>query len=212
MLTGMSGSTPSLWQPGTGTVYRAALDALAQYGPRRVGMTHIARLARCNRAYLYRNWAGPQALIRNATLTELARLLDVARDVPDPLPPRCLSVRIVVRAARLVREHPAARTMALSSPELVHAAALRPTTVWHRTAWSWLREHVTGHLPRGATQDTVTLAVLTIALPYALTPPPDSPDPAAERQAVDRRVSQALHPCLGLPPECLDCADPPTPH
>ncbi|MFF3908396.1 hypothetical protein ACFYZJ_20970 [Streptomyces sp. NPDC001848] len=206
----MSRSTSSVWQPGTGTVYRATLDALAQYGPRRVGVTHVARLARCNRSYLYRNWAGPQVLIRDATLAELQRLLHVAREVPGPLPPpRCLAVRVVVRAARLLREHPVVRTMALTAPELVHAAVLRPATVWHRTAWDWLHRHVTGYLPRGTTRDTVTLAVLATALPYALTPPPEVPDHAAEREAVDRRLSLALHACLGLPPACPDCADTP---
>ncbi|MGV9563165.1 TetR/AcrR family transcriptional regulator [Streptomyces sp. NPDC003480] len=206
----MSRSAPSVWQPGTGAVYRATLDALAQYGPRRVGVTHIARVARCNRSYLYRNWTGPEVLIRDATLAELRRLLHVAGEVPAPLPPpRCLAVHVVVRAARLLREHPVLRTMALTAPDLVHAAVLRPTTVWHRTAWDWLRRDVTGHLPAGATQDAVTLAVLTTALPYALTPPPDVPDPAAEREAVDRRLSSALHSCLGLPPCCPDGAEDP---
>ncbi|WP_146067829.1 TetR/AcrR family transcriptional regulator [Streptomyces sp. Ru72] len=206
----MSRSTSSVWQPGTGTVYRATLDALAQYGPQRVGVTHIARLARCNRSYLYRNWAGPQALIRDATLTELRRLLQVAREAPGPLPPpRCLAVRVMVRAARLVREHPATKAMALTAPDLMHTAVLSPTTLWHRTACDWLRRHVTGHLPRGATQDAVTLAVLTTALPYALTPPPEDRDPSGEREAVDHRLSLALHCCLGLPPACPDCADPP---
>lgn len=210
MLPDVDRSTSSVRQPGTGTVYRATLDALAQYGPRRVGVTHVARLARCNRSYLYRNWAGHQVLIRDATLAELRRLLQVACEAPGPLPPpRCLAVRVVVRAARLLREHPATRAMALTAPDLTHAAVLRPTTVWHRTACDWLRRHVTGHLPRGATQDTVTLAVLTTALPYALTPPSEDPDPTAEREAVDHRLSLALHSCLGLPPACPDCAPPP---
>ncbi|MBA2807873.1 TetR family transcriptional regulator [Streptomyces sp. KM273126] len=75
----MSGTTSSVWQPGTGTVYRAALGALAERGPRRVGVTHIARQARCNRSQLYRNWRSTQALIRDATLAELKHVLDVAR-------------------------------------------------------------------------------------------------------------------------------------
>ncbi|MEV6593627.1 TetR/AcrR family transcriptional regulator [Streptomyces acidicola] len=205
----MSGTTSSVWQPGTGTVYRAALDALAEHGPRRVGVTHIARRARCNRSYLYRNWRSTKALIRDATLAELKHVLDVALDVPDPpLPPRCLAVRVVVRAARLLREHPVVRTMAVTDPELTHGAVLRPTTVWHATAWSWLCRHVTAHLPMGAAQDAVTLAVLTTALPYALTPPPESPDrsdPDSERASIDDRLSLSLHLCLGLPATCPDC-------
>lgn len=192
-----------------GAVYRATLDALAEHGPRRVGVTHIARLARCNRSRLYRNWRSTQALIRDATLAELKRVLDVARDVPGPLPPpRCLAVRVVVRAARLLREHPVIRTMAVTDPEFTHGAVLRPTTIWHATAWSWLGRHVTAHLPMGAAQDTVTLAVLTTALPYALTPPPDSPDrsdPDAERASLDDRLSLTLHRCLELPAPCPDC-------
>ncbi|MPY62378.1 TetR/AcrR family transcriptional regulator [Streptomyces spongiae] len=205
----MSGSSASVWQPSTGTVYRATLDALAEYGPRRVGVTHIARRARCNRSYLYRHWSSTQALIRDATLAELRHVLDVARDVPGPLPPsHCLAPRVVVRAARLVREHPVVRTMAVTDPELTHAAVLRPTTVWHTAAWSWLCRHVTAHLPLGAAQDVATLAVLTTALPYALTPPPDSPDrsgPAAERASIDDRLGASLHLCLGLSAACPDC-------
>lgn len=172
-------------------------------------MAHIARLAGTNRAYLYRNWASPQALIRQATLHELKRLLHLAREVPGRLPPRCTAVRFVVRAARLLREHPVIGTMARTDPGLMHAAVLRPDTVWHQTGWQWLSEHVTGHLPWGAEQDTVTLAVFTTALPYALVPPQESSDPVADRTEIDRRVSLAAHACLGLPPACPDCAGPP---
>lgn len=140
------------------------------------------------------------------TLAELRRVLDVARDVPGPLPPpRCLGVRIVVRAARLLREHPVVRTMAVTGPEFAHTAVLLPTTDWHATAWSWLCRHVTTHLPMGAAQDTAALAVLTTALPYALTPPPDSPDPAAGRASIDHKLSLSLHLCLDLPATCPDC-------
>ena len=187
------------------TVYRATLDALAVHGPRRVGVTHIARLADTNRPFFYRNWATPSVLLRDATLRELERLLHIAREVPDPPPqPQCQAVRRVVRAARLLREHPVVGAMARTEPALTYAAVLRPNTVWHQTAWHWLSEHVTGHLPRGTEQDTVTVAVLTTALPYALIPPEASPDPIAERASVDRRLSQAVHACLGLPPACPD--------
>lgn len=186
-------------------VYRATLDALAVHGPRRVGVTHIARLADTNRPFLYRNWATPSVLLRDATLRELHRVLQLAREVPGPLPPpQCYAVRKVVRAARLLREHPVVEAMARTEPALTYAAVLRPDTVWHQTAWHWLSEHATGHLPRGTEQDTVTAAVLTIALPYALLPPEESPDPTGERDAVDRRLSQAVHACLGLPPACPD--------
>lgn len=187
-------------------MYRATLNALAQYGPRRTGVTHIARLARCNRSYLYRNWASPQTLIREATLTELRRLLDVACQPPGTLPPPpCLSVLVVVRAARLLREHPVVGAMARREPELAFAAVLNPNSIWHRTAWHWLCTHVTARIPRGAEQDMATLTVLTTALPYALTPLPDAADPAAWRASVARRVSLALHAGLGLPPACPDC-------
>jgi AcrR family transcriptional regulator len=192
-----------------GTVHRATVDALAQHGPRRTGVTHIARLAGTNRPYLYRNWPGPEALIREATLAELERVLHVAGLLPDPVPPApCIPVHLVVRAARLLREHPVIGAMARTGPELAHAAVLRPDTVWHDTAWTWLYGKVTHHLPRGSAQDTATRAVFTTALPYALTPPPDSPDPLAERAAIDRALSLALHPCLGLPLDCRTCTDP----
>ncbi|MER5749173.1 hypothetical protein [Streptomyces sp. NPDC002088] len=169
-------------------------------------MTHIARLADTNRAFLYRNWASPQVLIRDATLLELRRVLEVAREVPGPLPPpRCVPVRIVVRAARLLREHPVVGAMARTDPTLAHAAVLRPTTVWHQEAWHWLSNHVTEHLPRGKEQEAATLAVLNTSLPYALTPPPDSADLTTERASIDRRLTLSLHPCLGLPLNCHDC-------
>lgn len=210
MLSGMSGS-PHVHvhaPPGTATVYRAALDALAQHGPRRVGVTHIARLAVTNRPFVYRNWSSPQALLRTATLRELKRVLDVAHDAPGPSrPPLCQAVLIVVRAARLLREHPVVDTLARTEPALAHAAVLRPSTVWHDTAWQWLSTHVTGHLGRGRAQDTATLAVLTTALPYALTPP-GLPADADERAAIDARLASALHLCLGAPAPCADCAPP----
>jgi len=201
----MSSSQHVQAPPGMATVYRATLDALAVRGPRRVGITHIAQLAGANRPFFYRNWATPHVLLRDATSQELKRLLHLAREVPGPLPPpRCHGVRMVVRAARLLREHPVVAAMARTEPALTYAAVLRPDTPWHRTAQHWLTEHVTAHLPSGTEQDTATLAVLTTALPYALIPPEESPDPAAERAAVDGRLSQALHACLGLPLACPD--------
>ncbi|WP_189325629.1 TetR/AcrR family transcriptional regulator [Streptomyces flaveus] len=186
------------------TVHRATLDALAQYGPRRAGMTQIARLAGTNRPYLYRNWASREALVREATRLELKHLLYLARETVDPLPPRCLAVRFVVRAARLVREHPVVRTMARTDPDLVHASILRPATDWHSLAWAWLCDYVTGHLAAGAERDSTTLAVLTTAIPYALTPPADSSTPE-DRAAIDARLSTAVHLCLGASLPCTDC-------
>ncbi|MGW3725320.1 hypothetical protein [Streptomyces sp. NPDC000851] len=109
-----------------------------------------------------------------------------------------------MRAARLVREHPVVRTVARTDPELVHTAILRPVTDWHAMAWSWLHDHVTGHLTAAAERDSTTWAVLTMALPYALTPPPDSSDPG-ERAVIDARLSTAVHLCLGVSPPCTDC-------
>lgn len=185
-------------------MYRATLDAMAMRGPRRVGVTHIARLADSNRQYFYRNWANPQVLLREATLQELKRVLHVALQVPGPLPPpECLGVRFVVRAARLLREHPVVAAMARTEPAMTYAAVLRTDTEWHGIAWQWLSEHVTPHLRGSAERDMVTLAVLTTALPYALIPPEEPPS-EAERAAVDSRLSQALHACLGLPLACPD--------
>lgn len=194
----MSGSPHVKAPPGTGIVHRATLEALARFGPGRTGMTQIARLADTNRPFLYRNWIGREALIREATRFELRRLLYVAREVTEPLPPRCLQARFVVRAARLLREHPVIGTMARTDPELVHSAILRPVTDFHTTAWFWLSEHVTGHITEAAERDRTTLAILTTALPYALTPPtnPTVPD---ERDTIDARLSTAVHLCLAAP-------------
>ncbi|WP_409470676.1 TetR/AcrR family transcriptional regulator [Streptomyces sp. HC307] len=200
----MSGYLNAKAPPGVGAVYRAALDALAQYGPRRTGMTQIARLADTNRPYLYRNWASCQRLLQEATRHELRRVLDVACEIVDPLPSPCAEVRLVVCAARLLREHPAVGTMARTDPALVHTAILRPDSAWHTLAWSWLCDHVSGQVVAAADRDTVTLAVLTTALPYALTPPANPSDPA-ERTAIDARLSTAVHLCLGVSPPCTDC-------
>ncbi|MET7679129.1 TetR/AcrR family transcriptional regulator [Streptomyces sp. NPDC005423] len=73
-------------------MYRATLDALAAHGPRRAGVTHIARLADTNRPFIYRNWPTPYVLLRDSTLRELRRVLDLAREVPGPpSAPECLS-------------------------------------------------------------------------------------------------------------------------
>ncbi|MGH1554731.1 TetR/AcrR family transcriptional regulator [Streptomyces sp. L7] len=153
----MSSSKHVQAPPGMGTVHRATLDAMALRGPRRVGVTHIARLADSNRQFFYRNWASPQVLLREATLQELKRVLERALEVPSPLPPReCLGVRFVVRAARLLREHPVVAAMARTEPTMTYAAVLRTDTEWHGIARQWLTEHVTPHLPRGTEQDTVT--------------------------------------------------------
>ncbi|MEV6940736.1 TetR/AcrR family transcriptional regulator [Streptomyces sp. NPDC051172] len=190
----------------TVTVHRAVLDALAEHGPRRVGVTHIARLADTNRPFIYRNWRSPRALLEEATLHELRRVLHRAREVPGgPLSENCLAVRTVVRAAGLLRGHPVVRAMARTDPALTYAAVLHPTTAWHQLAWHWLSDHVTGHLPRGAEQDSVTLAVLTAALPYALVPSGNPQESAAENAAVDRRLGQVLHACLGVPLNCPAC-------
>ncbi|MFE2419758.1 TetR/AcrR family transcriptional regulator [Streptomyces hokutonensis] len=200
----MSSSRHVQAPPGMGTVYRATLDAMAVRGPRRVGVTHIARLADSNRQYFYRNWASPQVLLREAALQELKRVLHVALEVHGPLPPpECLAVRFVVRAARLLREHPVVAAMARTEPAMTYAAVLRTDTEWHGIARQWLAKHVTPQLRGSAERDTVTLAVLTTALPYALIPPEEPPS-ETERAAVDTRLSQALHACLGLPPTCPD--------
>ncbi|NUR00346.1 MAG: helix-turn-helix transcriptional regulator [Streptomyces sp.] len=189
--------------PGTGAVLRATLEALAQYGPRRAGMTQIARLADTNRLFLYRNWAGREALVEQAVRLELRRLLHLAREVREPLPSPCMEARIVVRAARLLREHPVVGTAARTDPELVHTAILRPATELHTTAWFWLSEHVTGHITEPAARERTTLAILTSALPYALTPPAD-PSDLSERAAIDDRLNTAVHLCLAAPSPCAE--------
>lgn len=201
MMVRMSSSSHVKAPPGTGLVYRATLEALAQHGPRRAGMTQIARLADTNRPFLYRNWAGREALIEEATRLELKRLLFIAREVTGALPQPCRQAQFVVRAARLLREHPVVATMARTDPELVRSAILRPVTDWHTTAILWLREHVTDHMTAAADRDGTALAVLTTALPYALTPPAD-PSDLSERAAIDTRLGRAIHLCLAASSPC----------
>lgn len=201
------GERRSYGPPSLTAVHRAAVDALAEHGHRQAGVTHVARLADTNRQYLYRNWRSLDDLFREATLSELDHVLDRAHELPDPLPPRCcVPVHKVVRAARLVREHPVVATLARTAPEVTFAAVLRPTTPWHDLAWRWLFACVAPRLPKGTETEPRLLAVLTAALPYALAPGGES-----DRAAADRRLSLTLHAVLGLPVPCPDCHAPRSP-
>ncbi|MGW1025022.1 TetR/AcrR family transcriptional regulator [Streptomyces sp. NPDC002577] len=191
--------------PGTGTVYRAVLDTLADHGPRRAPLAQVARLAATNRQFLYRNWPSPEALFQDACAMELERLLYLAREVDDAMPPPCLLVAQIVRATRLLREHPVTRATARTSPDLTLAALARRDTSLHHRALNWLLSRLE-ILYVGPDRKALAEALFTVAAPFALVPPP-SHEPT-DRASLDIRLSSALHCCLNIGPACANCQDP----
>lgn len=189
--------------PGIGTVYRAVLATLAEHGPRRPPLAQVARLAATNRQYLYRNWPDFQVLIQKACEAELDRLLYVASDTGGTLPPPCRVPAQIVRAARLLREHPVTHATARTSPDLLLTALTRPATALHTRALYWVQARLYESRP-GTDHSTMARTLFTVAAPFALVPPP-SDDPS-DRELLNARLSTALHACLGLAPACSDCS------
>ncbi|GAA2625227.1 TetR/AcrR family transcriptional regulator [Streptomyces vastus] len=190
--------------PGMGTVYRAVLATLAEHGPHRPPLAEVARRAATNRQYLYRNWPDFQVLIREACEAELDRLLYVASDTGARLPPSCRVPAQIVRAARLLREHPVTHATARTSPDLLLTALARPATALHTRALYWVQARLYEWRP-GTDHSTTARALFTVAAPFALVPPP-SDDPS-DRERLNARLSTTLHACLGLTPACSDCSD-----
>ena len=192
--------------PGMGTVYRAVLDTMAEHGPLQPPIAQIARLAFTNRQFLYRNWPNPKILFRDACAAELDRLLDRAAEVPgtwdEPLPPTCHVIAQIVRAARLLREHPVTQTTARTSPDLCLAALTGPVTPFHGQALQWVRGRLYTLYP-GKDSDTLAEALFTVAAPFALIPP--TPPSPAERTRLDGQLRAALHSCLSTTPACTTC-------
>ncbi|GGL06200.1 TetR/AcrR family transcriptional regulator [Streptomyces flaveus] len=189
--------------PGMGTVYRAVLATLAEHGPRRPPIAEIARRAATSRQYLYRNWPDFQVLIQKACKAELDRLLDVASCTGGTLPQPCRLPAQLVRAARLLREHPVTRATARTSPDLLLTALTRPTTALHTRALYWVQAGLCISQP-SADHSTTARTLFTVTAPFALVPPPwDDP---SDRELLNTRLSTALHACLGLTPACSDCS------
>lgn len=200
-----------------GAVYRAVLDTMAEHGARQPPIAQIARLALTNRQFLYRNWPKPENLFRDACAAELNRILSVAADTEatgtgdGPTPPSCHVIAQIVRAARLLREHPVTEATARTSPDLCLAALAGSATPLHLRALHWLRGRLYT-LHSGGDLEIMADALLTIATPFALIPPA-SPGPA-ERTRLDTQLCSALHSCLSSPPACTSCGtkNPPAPH
>ncbi|MFJ5305533.1 TetR/AcrR family transcriptional regulator [Streptomyces sp. NPDC088350] len=192
--------------PGMGTVYRAVLDTMAEHGPRQPPIAQIARLASTNRQFIYRNWPDPKVLFRDACMAELDSLLHRAAEVPgvgdDPMPPTCHVITQIVRAARLLREHPVTQAAARTSPDLCLAALTWPVTPFHERGLQWMRGRLFTLHP-GKDLETLAEALLTVTAPFALIPP-TSPGPA-EQARLDSRLHSALHSCLSTTPACTDC-------
>jgi AcrR family transcriptional regulator len=191
-----------------GTMYRAVLDTMAEHGPRQPPIAQIARLAFTNRQFIYRNWPDLTVLFRDACADELDRLLSRAAEVPgtwdDPLPPTCHVVAQVVRAARMLREHPVTLATARTSPDLCLTALAWPVTPFHTSALQWVRSSLCT-LYSGRELEALAEALFTVAAPFALVPPTSS-EPA-ERARLDGRLRSALHLCLTSSPACTDCTN-----
>jgi len=183
--------------PGVGAVYRAVLATLAEHGPRRPPLAEVARRAATSRQYLYRNWPDFQVLIQKACEAELGRLLDVASCTGGTLPQPSRLPAQIVRAARLLREHPVTRATARTSPDLLLTALTRPTTTLHTRALYWVQEGLYLWRP-GRDHSDLARTLFTVTAPFALVPPPT--DDLSDRELLDTRLSTALHSCLGLDP------------
>ncbi|MBA4864828.1 hypothetical protein H1V43_26465 [Streptomyces sp. PSKA54] len=191
--------------PGMTQVHRAVVDTMAMYGPRRVPLAHVARLAGTNRQFLYRNWPRTSNLVRQACEGELRRVLHAAAEVGDPFPPLCLAVEQVVRAARLIREHPVTEAAARTAPDLLLKSLTGPATPLHTQALHWLYERLDVLRFHKDLESTGRL-ILTVAAPFALLPP--TPKSRDERTRLDTRLRSALHACLSPAPPCTACAPP----
>ncbi|MEV5534366.1 hypothetical protein [Streptomyces prunicolor] len=194
--------------PGMGTMYRAVLDTMAEHGPRQPPIAQIARLAFTNRQFIYRNWPDLTVLFRDACAAELDRVLHRAAEVPgtwdDPLPPTCHVIAQIVRAARMLREHPVTLATARTSPDLCLTALAGPVTPFHTSARQWVRSCLYT-LHSGRELEARAEALCTVAAPFALVPPTSS-EPA-ERARLDEQLRSALHLCLTSSPACADCAE-----
>ncbi|WP_306318443.1 MULTISPECIES: hypothetical protein [unclassified Streptomyces] len=189
--------------PALTAVHRAVVTAMGDHGPLRVPRTEVARLAGTDRQFLLRNWPDRHKLHLAAVKGELQRLLRVAAELADfsDMPPSaCLAVRQIVRAARLVREHPVTAATARTEPGLLHAALLQAPGPLHNIALSWITG---GPLVQQAreTRDFGALAQLmfAVALPFALTPG------SGEREAHNARLARLLHTCTTGTAVCSHC-------
>ncbi|WP_329219576.1 hypothetical protein OG352_23615 [Streptomyces sp. NBC_01485] len=180
--------------PGMGTVYRAVLDTMAEHGPHRPPIAQIARLADTNRQFLYRNWPDQRVLILKACTAELDRLLQRASNAGYELSPPCMLVAQIVRAARLVREHPVMVATARTNPDLLLSALTHPDTSLHLRALLWLQNRLYVRYPGMAEREPMSWTLLAMASPFALAPPPSHAP--TDRTVLDARLSLYLHTCL----------------
>ncbi|WP_406382423.1 TetR/AcrR family transcriptional regulator [Streptomyces sp. NBC_01618] len=218
--------------PSQTLIYSAVVQSMAEHGPRKMNMALAARIAETDRQLLYRNWPDRQVLVREAAESELQRVLFVASDLLSEQEGVCQVAEMIVRAARMVREHPVTRTTARTDPDLLRNALLDMDTRLHGRARYWLE----GLFPEPLARTLPPMywlrdVLLTIAAPFALTPPeephtdsgpadsshadysrPDTSRPDTSRTntsrtntsraALDRRLRVTLHVCLGAAPDC----------
>ncbi|MEU9617716.1 TetR/AcrR family transcriptional regulator [Streptomyces sp. NPDC098085] len=200
--------------PPQSLIYSAVVQSMAEHGPRKMNMALAARIAETDRQLLYRNWPDRHVLVREAAEGELQRVLFAAGDLLSEQEDVCQVIEKIVRAARMVREHPVTRTTARTDPDLLRSALLDMDTRLHGQARYWLEslfpEPLARTLPRMYWLRDV---LLTIAAPFALTPPedphtgserPDSGCSSSERSGSDSSSSERS----GSDSSGSDCPDP----
>ncbi|SCF91666.1 hypothetical protein GA0115254_124826 [Streptomyces sp. Ncost-T10-10d] len=195
--------------PSQSLIYSAVLQSMAEHGPRRMNMALAARIADTDRQLLYRNWPDRNVLVRESAESELQRVLFVASDLRSEQEGLCRVAEQIVRAARMAREHPVTRTTVRTDPDLLRSALLDTDTRLHGRARYWLGGLFPGPLARTIPHMyRLPDVLLTVAAPFALTPP-EEPHTDSERSQLDARLRTALHMCLGIAPDCPCTATPP---
>ncbi|MFJ2877842.1 hypothetical protein ACIPJN_11000 [Streptomyces sp. NPDC086796] len=197
--------------PSLGLIYSAVLQSVAEHGPRKMNLALAARLADTDRQLLYRNWPDRNALVRESVESELQRVLFIASDLCSEQEGLCRVAEKIVRAARMVREHPVTRATARTDPDLLRGALLGGDTQMH----GWARYWLVGLFPRPSAWTPQHLRLLPdillgVAAPFALTPP-EEPHTDSERSQLDTRLRITLHLCLGIAPDCPCAPTPPPP-
>ncbi|MFE7106195.1 hypothetical protein ACFU98_12455 [Streptomyces sp. NPDC057575] len=195
--------------PSLSLVYSAVLQSMAEHGPRKMNLALVARLAETDRQLLYRNWPDRNVLVRECADHELQRVLFVAGNLRSEQEGLCRVAEKIVRAARMVREHPVTRATARTDPDLLRGALLSYDTRLHGRARHWLNDLFPWQLARSIPNlRLLSDVLLTVAAPFALTPP-EEPHTDSERSELDARLRITLHLCLGIAPDCPCAATPP---
>ena len=106
--------------PVTQRILDAAFEAFSEVGVRQANMVDIARRASCPRTTLYRRFPDKDQLVQAFAQREIARIVQtIDHDLATSHTPADAMIAIAVTLYRLLREHPALRTLvAVDTEEL----------------------------------------------------------------------------------------------